>query len=446
MTYIGNHTAAVQRGLNLGVVLFIASEALFFLAIFWAFFHSALSPTVELGAQWPPLGVNAINPFELPLLNTVILLSSGITVTYAHHSLIQGNRAGVLYGLIATILLAVVFTIFQGVEYSVSSFTLSDGAFGSCFYFGTGLILAPIKSISPYWITGFADAESSFVVKIGKDTTRKFSVRVIPVFCIELHKKDLLLIKKIQSFFEIGTVILRQRTGKSTVIYSVQSLKNLTEIIIPHFKQYPLLTEKKADFILFTRVVDLMNQKKHLELNGLNKIISIRASMNKGLTCSLKTVFPNIIPVERPIVEDQLIKHPLWLVGFVDGEGCFYVKVNKSARYNTGFGVLLAFSICQHSRDLSLLNIIKDYLGCGVIENVSQRPNITNFVTYGINDLLNKIIPFFNQNPLLGKKAGDYQDFSRVAFLIKDKIHFTEKEINQIRKIKMQMNTGRNIG
>ena len=76
--------------------------------------------------------------FELPLLNTVLLLSSGISVTYAHHSLIQGNRTGTLYGLIATLVLAVAFTILQGVEYSVSSFTLSDGAFGSCFYFSTG--------------------------------------------------------------------------------------------------------------------------------------------------------------------------------------------------------------------------------------------------------------------------------------------------------------------
>lgn len=137
-TYLGNHTLAVQRGLNMGVALFIVSEALFFLAIFWAFFHSALSPTVELGAQWPPMGIEAINPFELPLLNTVILLSSGVTVTYAHHSLIQGNRSATLYGLVATVLLAIVFTGFQGVEYSVSSFTISDGAFGSCFYFGTG--------------------------------------------------------------------------------------------------------------------------------------------------------------------------------------------------------------------------------------------------------------------------------------------------------------------
>jgi len=137
-TYLGHHTLAVQRGLNMGVALFIVSEALFFLAIFWAYFHSALSPTVELGAQWPPMGIGAINPFELPLLNTVILLSSGVTVTYAHHSLIQGNRSGTLYGLAGTVLLAIIFTGFQWIEYTVSSFTISDGAYGSCFYFGTG--------------------------------------------------------------------------------------------------------------------------------------------------------------------------------------------------------------------------------------------------------------------------------------------------------------------
>ena len=137
-TYLGNHTLAVQKGLNLGVGLFIGSEGLFFLAIFWAFFHSALSPNIELGAQWPPMGIQAINPFELPLLNTVILLSSGVTVTYAHHSLIQGDRKGSLYGLIYTLILAILFTGLQGVEYSVSTFTLSDGVFGTCFYFGTG--------------------------------------------------------------------------------------------------------------------------------------------------------------------------------------------------------------------------------------------------------------------------------------------------------------------
>jgi cytochrome c oxidase subunit 3 len=84
------------------------------------------------------LGIEAINPFELPLLNTVILLSSGVAVTYAHHSLIQGNRSGALYGLVFTIFLAIIFTALQGIEYTVSSFTISDGTFTSCFYFGTG--------------------------------------------------------------------------------------------------------------------------------------------------------------------------------------------------------------------------------------------------------------------------------------------------------------------
>jgi heme/copper-type cytochrome/quinol oxidase subunit 3 len=89
------------------------------------------------------MGIEAIDPFELPLVNTVILLSSGFTVTYGHHFVINGNRGKALYGLLYTIILAVIFTGLQGVEYSVSSFTISDGAFGSCFYFGTGFMKSP---------------------------------------------------------------------------------------------------------------------------------------------------------------------------------------------------------------------------------------------------------------------------------------------------------------
>nr|YP_009629590.1 cytochrome c oxidase subunit III [Lecanora saxigena]QBP39475.1 cytochrome c oxidase subunit III [Lecanora saxigena] len=137
-TYLGNHTSAVQRGLNMGIGLFIVSEALFFLAIFWAYFHSGLAPAVEAGTQWPPSGIDSVNPFELPLLNTVILLSSGFVVTYAHHSLIKGYRRGALHALVFTVILALIFTALQALEYTVSSFTFSDSTYGSCFYFGTG--------------------------------------------------------------------------------------------------------------------------------------------------------------------------------------------------------------------------------------------------------------------------------------------------------------------
>lgn len=137
-TYIGNHTSAVQKGLNMGVILFIVSEALFFLAIFWSFFHNAVGPPIEIGAKWPPLGIESINPFELPLLNTILLLASGFTVTYGHHTVINGYRYGSIYGIFITVALALIFTVFQGVEYNFSSFTFADSSYGSCFYFGTG--------------------------------------------------------------------------------------------------------------------------------------------------------------------------------------------------------------------------------------------------------------------------------------------------------------------
>lgn len=137
-SYEGSHTSVVVKGIYIGMILFLISEAFFFLSIFWAYFHSALSPTVEIGEQWPPKGIEAINPWELPLLNTVILLSSGSTVTYAHYSFIGGNRKGTIVGMLLTILLALLFTGLQGIEYLESAFTISDGIYGSCFYFGTG--------------------------------------------------------------------------------------------------------------------------------------------------------------------------------------------------------------------------------------------------------------------------------------------------------------------
>jgi len=137
-TFQGHHTHVVSAGLTLGFILFVISEVFFFLSIFWAFFHSALAPTVELGSIWPPAGIEPMNPFEIPLLNTIILLSSGATLTYSHHRLIAGERFGSFYGLLITIILAVIFTSLQGFEYYNAPFTISDGVYGSTFYMSTG--------------------------------------------------------------------------------------------------------------------------------------------------------------------------------------------------------------------------------------------------------------------------------------------------------------------
>ena len=137
-TFEGHHTVATQRGLRLGMVLFIISEVFFFLGFFWAFFHSSLAPCVELGSVWPPVGLRVFNPWEVPLLNTFVLLLSGATVTWAHNGLILGNHLQVLYGLAVTVGFALFFTLLQLYEYISADFDISDGVYGSVFYMATG--------------------------------------------------------------------------------------------------------------------------------------------------------------------------------------------------------------------------------------------------------------------------------------------------------------------
>jgi len=137
-TFEGQHTFMVEKGLRMGMALFISSEVMFFFAFFWAFFYSTINPAIEIGSVWPPKGIEVFNPWEVPFLNTLILLTSGATVTVCHNCLITGDRSLALKSLLATILLAIAFTGFQVFEYVHASFTLSDSIYGSCFFMATG--------------------------------------------------------------------------------------------------------------------------------------------------------------------------------------------------------------------------------------------------------------------------------------------------------------------
>jgi len=137
-TYEGHHTSYVRNGLRYGMLLFIASEVMFFFAFFWAFFHSSLAPAIQIGAVWPPKGVLVFNPWEIPALNTIILLLSGATVTWAHFALAGGLRMETLVALGLTVFLGMIFTMFQVYEYIEAPFTMSDGIYGSVFFMATG--------------------------------------------------------------------------------------------------------------------------------------------------------------------------------------------------------------------------------------------------------------------------------------------------------------------
>ena len=132
------HSFIVQKGLRLGMVLFILSEVMFFFAFFWAFFHSSLAPTFNIGGVWPPIFITTIKTLGIPLTNSFFLLSSGATVTWAHHAIIVRAKKQALVGLLLTLILAILFTGVQGFEYFEAPFNISDSVFGSCFYLATG--------------------------------------------------------------------------------------------------------------------------------------------------------------------------------------------------------------------------------------------------------------------------------------------------------------------
>merc|ERR1719187_1473915 len=137
-TALGFHTNRVQQSLRLGIGLFIVSEIFFFLGFFWAYLHCSLSPNVELGSCWPPAGLMSLSAFYVPLLNTVVLLTSGATITWSHSSLKSCCSRSCFLSLGLTVSLGVFFTLLQGLEYHISSFCISDSAYGSCFYLATG--------------------------------------------------------------------------------------------------------------------------------------------------------------------------------------------------------------------------------------------------------------------------------------------------------------------
>ena len=136
--YQGYHNPVVVIGLRYGMALFIASEVMFFAAFFWAFFNASLFPTEATGGQWPPEGIETFDPFDIPFLNTLVLLTSGVTVTWAHHALQAGNRNGLIQGLLVTVLLGAAFTGLQAYEYVHAPFSFTDGIYPSTFFMATG--------------------------------------------------------------------------------------------------------------------------------------------------------------------------------------------------------------------------------------------------------------------------------------------------------------------
>ena len=294
-------------------------------------------------------------------------------------------------------------------------------------------ILQRINKLNPYYITGFVDGEGCFLINIVARSDQILGFNVNLVFKLKLHSRDIELLKSIRNTLgQIGNIIIR----KDGYVEFIVSSKKDIEILINHFESYPLLTQKWSDYQLFKQTLILIKNKEHLKIEGLNKIVSLKSVLNNGLSDKLKIAFPYIISAIRPQSPKPLIQDPYWISGFVDAEGCFFVTLTNNLT-----SASLIFKITQHVRDADLLKEFISYFYCGYYKICTN--NAGDFIVTKFKDIHTIIIPFFNKYPLLGSKLKDFNDFVKVAELIKNKAHLTINGFEKIKQIKSGMNKGR---
>lgn len=309
--------------------------------------------------------------------------------------------------------------------------------------------------LDPYWVTGFVDAEGCFsvIIEISKEElsslsslsslSPKWKVRIS--FEINLHEKDKDILYKIQSFFGVGGVY--HRPVKEISVYRVTNVTYIKNIIIPHFTKYPLLSKKAIDFLLWSKVVEIILNKDHLTKEGFLNILSYYASINRGLSPGVSSVlkyYPKILPVYRPVINLPGNLNPHWVSGFVAGDGGFSIYVRSAEDYALGQKVYCRFHIAQHSKDLELMHLFIQFFNCG---KVTVRSNTLtprcDFLVQDTSFLLDKIINHFDLYPLLNLKQKDYLCFRQAILLIKERKHLTKQGLEKIQSLNLEMNSNR---
>jgi len=294
-----------------------------------------------------------------------------------------------------------------------------------------------------WYITGLIDAEGSFTVNLSPNKWRKNGYIINVALSLALNYENKSLLERIRNTLSVGNVYYRSRD--KTFIWKVSNIKDINNVILPHFYKYPLLTEKRKDFEIFKEIIYKLIGKTHLSKDGIIEIIKLKSHMNLGLSNKLKSDIPELGHcLKKEIVNEKVNINPYWLVGFVDGEGCFFVSIYKSPKSKLGFAVQLSFIITQHIRDISLLFEIKNYLECG---RVIKRNNgeYCDLKVNRISDINMKVVKHFSKYYLQGIKQFDFNHFKKVVDIITSQKHLSEDNLNEIREIKSKMYTGRKI-
>lgn len=253
-------------------------------------------------------------------------------------------------------------------------------------------------------------------------------------FSLNLHAKDLPLLYKIQNFLGVGRIHVS--SGGKTASFTVSRMDDIINVIIPHFKQYPLQSGKSIDFQLWNQCAEMLANKEHLNILGLNKIVGLKSALNLGLSEDLKLEFKDVIPMERPaFMVDPNPLNANWISGFTEGDGSFHVSISSK----TG-QVRIFYSIGLNKRDLPLIVKIQEYFGgIGKISHYAKN-NAVQFIVADIKSLNEIINPQFDTYLLCGNKRTNYLIWKEILMLVNSKAHLTSEGLNTIKGLKSNLN------
>ena len=313
------------------------------------------------------------------------------------------------------------------------------------------------KTLNPWFITGFTEAEGSFIILVLANNYAS-RWRVKANFAIKLNKKDLALLEAIKDSLGVGKIYI----SGDFAYYRVEAFKDL-EVIIRHFDTYPLITVKKVDYMLFKQAFMLIRQRKHLTKKGLLEIVRIKSYLNKGLPDLLKKEFKvyNELDDKKADFKFDGIKDPNWVAGFTSGDGSFNIKTTETREGK----VQLRYAVDLHIREKDVIIGLYNYLitygkehstvaGCHITQETSKLEHAVPIYIHeesvevqivNFSDIIGIIIPFFETYEIQGQKKLDFLDFKRVADMVAKKQHLSGQGYKEILQIKQKMNLNRKV-
>lgn len=288
-------------------------------------------------------------------------------------------------------------------------------------------------NLDPHWVSGFVDAEGCFKITVRKQLGST-GWGVSASFSLNLHAKDLPLLSKIKSFFSVGRIHIA--SGEKSASFRVEKIKDIINVIIPHFKKYALESGKSTDLELWTQCAEILANKEHLSELGLNKIISLKSAINLGLPEDLKLHFKGVKPTVRPefIASDNPL-NPNWVSGFSEGDSSFHLSISSNTNR-----VRIIYSIGLNNRDLPLiLKIQKFFGGIGKISYYAKN-NAVQYTVAGNKDINVTLVPHFDTYGFCGNKLPNYLIWREILLLVNSKAHLTTEGLSTIKGLKSNLN------